>query len=391
MDSPSPNAKFKECMGAASKLFSTSKVEALEAYKSCVILCPSSESHRLLNNILLCLPNPKERYEAAEWAFKLTCHPLAVDFSLSPPGWAKGLAFKADSGRLQKTLFLLVKSGLEMSPPPADMSTNRAGGLLKVALAMGRNKDIEKLARQIAEGSVGAKPKTTNAERAIRLAVAQGTTEERNVAATKVAEVGSDDPLVLRFMIDRGEFWGNSKLMGGKGAEEAVMKKIGSDYEAGDTSFARKAVSCMPESRSVCMAALQECSLADRLDPSEEKLGVRERGEKVRSWEERSDELRRRNIRSASLFRSYTSVLYVSAADLSVAFSSQIKERTGRKNKVDEEVTGIAKAVAERKGCDEYVWGHVVKALRGKYEIVEAVFGVDGPETEGVEKVPTGR
>lgn len=57
---------------------------------------------------------------------------------------------------------------------------------------------------------------------------------------------------------------------------------------------------------------------------------------------------------------------------------------------MDEEVRGIAKAVAERKGCDEYVWGHVVKALRGKYEIVEAVFGVDGPESEGVEKVPTG-
>ena len=50
------------------------------------------------------------------------------------------------------------------------------------------------------------------------------------------------------------------------------MKKIGSDYEVGDTSFARKAVSYMASSRNVCMAALQECSLADRPDPSEEKV-----------------------------------------------------------------------------------------------------------------------
>lgn len=147
-------------MTEASKCFSSSKADALEVYKSCVSVCPPSESHRLLNNVLLCLPTSEESYEAAEWAFKLTGHPLAVNkSSLSPPGWAEGLEFKADSGRLQKTLFLLVKSGLDMSPPPAEMSTNRAGGLLKFALSMGRNKDLEKLARQIAEGSVGAKPK----------------------------------------------------------------------------------------------------------------------------------------------------------------------------------------------------------------------------------------
>ena len=68
----------------------------------------------------------------------------------------------------------------------------------------------------------------------------------------------------------------------------------------------------------------------------------------------------------------------------------RIRGRNTNKEKLDEEVRGIAKVVAERMGCDEYVWGHVVRSLKGKYEVLESVFGVDGPETEGVEKIPTG-
>ena len=100
--------------------------------------------------------------------------------------------------------------------------------------------------------------------------MARGTSAEKDAAALEVKAGGSEDPVVIRFMIDRGEFWGSEGLVGGRGSEEAVVRKIGDDYAMGRTAFARKAVEVMKGNKNVCMAALQECSLGEKIDMEEE-------------------------------------------------------------------------------------------------------------------------
>ena len=57
----------------------------------------------------------------------------------SRPPVLKQLPFKADSSRLQKTLFLLVKNGLDLGPSKG-LDRGRAGALIKFALSMGKSK-----------------------------------------------------------------------------------------------------------------------------------------------------------------------------------------------------------------------------------------------------------
>ncbi|GMH69960.1 hypothetical protein TrST_g14138 [Triparma strigata] len=256
-------------LASAAKIFPTDPSGALKLYTQALSTAESSECHRILNNITLCLIKLNKNEDALQVSSYVTSA-LSLPFSIpsSAPSFLPAHPpLTVDSNRVQKSSYFFAVLSF---PSP------RGQTAVKYALTLGKDKSCEDLYKKYVVHS--RENVVKDASWAQRVA-SSGTVAELSSLKSLLTsgEIEITSPSLLRVLLDSPSFFEIAEKLEPKIYLPCILKKLKDDYAKGSTDFASRCA--VLEDYTILEALCQPCKIAPA---DKSKLSIKDRGIAIR-------------------------------------------------------------------------------------------------------------